>query len=312
MNMKICIVVPAYKVSKTLAKLIAEIGPEVSHIIVVDDKCPENSGSQLLRQVSDSRLEVISRSENGGVGAATITGYERALQIGADVIVKLDGDGQMPPSQIKELIRPILAGKADYVKGNRFFEVEAIKKMPKNRVFGNLVLSFMTKLSSGYWQIFDPNNGFTAITSGALRRLPLHKIDNRYFFESDMLFRLNLNREVVVDVNMPAVYEDEISSLKISKVIFEFPAKHIRNLMKRIIYSYYIREFNLASIELPIAILLGVIGSVRAFTAWNLSNDTGQATPAGTVVLSAVLLLSALQLLLSFINFDTNNYQKTK
>ena len=310
--MKICVVIPAYKVASTLAKVVSDIGPEVSNIIVVDDNCPEKSGHVLQMQSNDSRLEVIIRTENGGVGAAVKTGYEKALQLGADVIVKLDGDGQMPPARIKDLIEPIVSGKADYAKGNRFFEVEAIKKMPKNRIFGNLVLSFMTKLSSGYWHIFDPNNGFTAISRTTLQRLPIQKIDNRYFFESDMLFRLNLNRAVVADVFMPAIYANEVSSLKIRKVMFEFPLKHFKNLLKRIIYSYYIREFNLASIELPTAIVLAVIGSVRAITAWNLSNQTGQPTPAGTVVLSAILLLSALQLLLSFINFDSNNYQKSK
>ena len=310
--MKICVVIPAYKVASTLAKVVSDIGPDVSNIIVVDDNCPEKSGQVLQKQSNDSRLEVIIRTENGGVGAAVKTGYEKASQLGADVIVKLDGDGQMPPARIKDLIEPIVTGKADYAKGNRFFEVEAIKKMPKNRIFGNLVLSFMTKLSSGYWHIFDPNNGFTAISRTTLQRLPIQKIDNRYFFESDMLFRLNLNRAVVADVFMPAIYANEVSSLKIRKVMFEFPLKHFKNLLKRIIYSYYIREFNLASIELPTAIVLAVIGSVRAITAWNLSNQTGQPTPAGTVVLSAILLLSALQLLLSFINFDSNNYQKSK
>ena len=310
--MKICVVIPAYKVASTLAKVVSDIGPEVSNIIVVDDNCPEKSGQVLQKQSNDSRLEVIIRPENGGVGAAVKTGYEKALQLGADVIVKLDGDGQMPPARIKDLIEPIVSGKADYSKGNRFFEVEAIKKMPKNRIFGNLVLSFMTKLSSGYWHIFDPNNGFTAISRTTLQRLPIQKIDNRYFFESDMLFRLNLNRAVVADVFMPAIYANEVSSLKIRKVLLEFPFKHFKNLLKRIIYSYYIREFNLASIELPTAIVLAVIGSVRAITAWNLSIQTGQPTPAGTVVLSAILLLSALQLLLSFINFDSNNYQKSK
>jgi glycosyltransferase involved in cell wall biosynthesis len=310
--MKICVVIPAYKVSKTLTNLTAEIGPEVNNIIVVDDKCPESSGMKVKENVSDSRVEVIFRSENGGVGAAVITGYKRALDLGSEIIIKLDGDGQMKPSRIQELIKPIIEGKADYTKGNRFFEVEAIKKMPKLRILGNLFLSFMTKFSSGYWQIFDPNNGFTAISKNTLQSLPLSKIDKGYFFESDMLFRLNLNRSVVQDVYMPSIYENEKSSLRIGKVIFEFPIKHIRNLIKRIIYTYYIREFNLASIELPTALVLATIGSVRAVTAWNLSNQTGQPTPAGTVVLSAVLLLSALQLLLSFINFDSNNYQKSK
>lgn len=311
-KLKIAVVIPAYKVSGVISKLVSAIPPEISNIIVVDDFCPEKSGEILQKENFDPRLKVIFREKNGGVGAAVKSGYEFALEIKADVIVKLDGDGQMKPERIMELVYPIVNGKCDYTKGNRFFEVEAIKQMPKLRILGNLILSFMTKLSSGYWQIFDPNNGFTAISGQALQRLPLKKIANGYFFESDMLFRLNLNRAVVSDVNIPSVYEQEKSSLKIRKILIEFPFKHVRNLAKRIIYSYYIREFSIASIELPTALILAGFGSIRAISAWNLSNQTGQPTPAGTVVLSAILLLSALQIFLSFINFDSNNYQKNK
>lgn len=307
---QIAVVIPAYKVTGQILEVIAAIPKLVTKIIVIDDCCPEGSGLLVEESVRDPRVEVIFHEKNKGVGAAMKSGYRRALVLGAEIVVKLDGDGQMDPKRIESLINPLLDGTAEYTKGNRFYEVEAVKRMPKKRIFGNLFLSFFTKFSTGYWHIFDPNNGFTAISRTALERIPLHKIDSRYFFESDMLFRLYLQSSVVRDVPMPAIYGDEKSNLRISRTIFEFPYKHNRNFLKRIAYSYYLKEFNLASLELPLALVLGITGLVRGATAWNLSLETGEATPAGTVVLTAVLLLSAVQFLLAFLNFDMGNEPK--
>lgn len=307
---KIAVVIPAYKVSDQIVALVKSIGPEVSQIIVVDDGCPDSSGQILADQVKDSRLSIIFHEKNMGVGAAVKTGYRAALKTNADVVIKLDGDGQMDPKEIENLARPISEGWAQYTKGNRFFAAEAISQMPKSRVFGNLFLTFMTKFSTGYWRIFDPNNGYTAISAKTLKLIPLDKVDDRYFFESDMLFRLYLANAIVFDVPIAAIYGDEKSNLKIRRVIFEFPYKHNRNLLKRIAYSYYIREFNLASLELPIGLILGGFGLIRGGTAWWHSIQTGITAPAGTVVLSAVLILSSIQFILGFLNFDINNYPK--
>ena len=186
---RICVVIPAYRVKSHLLGVVHSIGPEVTNIIVVDDACPEKSGEYLALHTTDPRVEIIFHKVNLGVGGAVKTGYVRALELKSTAVVKIDGDGQMDPSKIHEIILPILEGTADYTKGNRFFDVEAIQQMPKLRIFGNLVLSFLTKLSSGYWNNFDPNNGFTAVSNKILRRIPLSKIDDGYFFESDMLFR---------------------------------------------------------------------------------------------------------------------------
>jgi glycosyltransferase involved in cell wall biosynthesis len=245
-----------------------------------------------------------------GVGGATLTGYSHAIADGADIIVKIDGDGQMDPALIPILVEPIRKEQADYVKGNRFFNVQAILRMPKARIFGNLVLSFFSKVSTGYWQVFDPNNGFTAIHASALKQLPLEKISNRYFFESDMLFRLNLARAVVVDIPMDAVYGEEKSNLSIVRTLFEFPIKHSRNFIKRIAYSYYLRDFTLASLELPVGLLLLISGSVAAIYNWIHSAQLNQATPTGTLILIALMLLSSIQLLLSFTSYDMQSSPK--
>lgn len=306
-NLSIAVVIPAFKVSKQILDTINLIGPEVDHIVVVDDLCPESSGELVRTQSLDPRVEVLFHDENLGVGGAMKTGYLRSLELKADVIVKIDGDGQMDSSKIPEMVRVIFEGEGDYVKGNRFFDIETVRSMPKTRILGNLALSFFAKFSTGYWRIFDPNNGFTAISSTALSRIQLGKVDNRYFFESDMLFRLNLARAVVIDFPMNARYGNERSNLKIRRVLFEFPLKHLRNFLKRVMYTYYLRDFTLASLELPIGIALTSFGLISGLLNFEASRDLNQATPPGTLILISMAVLVGVQLILSFFSYDIDS-----
>lgn len=306
----ICVVIPAYKVRSHILKVIDSIGPEVQKIIVIDDACPDKSGDHVKANNSDPRVEVIFHSKNLGVGGAVKTGYRRAIELRSEVIVKIDGDGQMDTSRIVELVKPISQDDADYTKGNRFFDIEDVRTMPKIRIIGNLGLSFLTKLSSGYWKIFDPNNGFTAINRNKLIALRLQKIDDGYFFESDMLFRLNLLESKVIDVPIPSIYGDEISNLKLKRVMIEFPIKHLRNFIKRIAYTYYLRDFNLASIELPLGVLLSGFGLLLGLYSWIHGILTSSATPTGTLILTAMSVLAGLQLILAFFSYDSNKFSK--
>lgn len=239
-----------------------------------------------------------------GVGGAVMAGYQAAIADGMDIMVKIDGDGQMDPALIAFFVAPILAGEADYTKGNRFYDLEEIRAMPRMRLFGNAVLSFMTKLSSGYWDLFDPTNGYTAIHRDVARHLPYKKISRRYFFETDMLFRLNTLRAVVVDVTMDAKYGDEVSGLKISSIVGEFFMKHVRNFFKRLFYNYYLRNMSMASIELPLGLLAFLFGVLYGSYHWFMSSATGHLTPAGTVMLSAMPVIIGLQFILAFIAED--------
>jgi len=304
---RIAVVIPSYRVSKHIQGVISAIGSEVWRIYVVDDECPDNSGNFVSENCKDPRVFVLRHEINKGVGGAVMTGYRAAIADGAEVIVKVDGDGQMDPSLIPAFVAPIVAGEADYTKGNRFFDLEEIRSMPKVRLFGNAVLSFMTKLSSGYWDLFDPTNGYTAIHADVARHLPFEKISTRYFFETDILFRLNTLRAVVVDVPMDAQYGDEVSNLKISKIIGEFLVKHVRNFTKRIFYNYYLRDMSLASIELPLGMLLFTSGCVFGVYHWVNSLHEGVSTPAGTVMLAALPILMGSQLVLAFLGYDIAN-----
>ena len=301
---KIAVVIPSYKVRDHILDVIACIGPEVDRIYVVDDCCPVQSGDFVTAHCRDPRVTVLRNAHNMGVGGAVMAGYQAAIADGMDIMVKIDGDGQMDPALIGFFIAPILAGEADYTKGNRFYDLEEIRAMPRMRLFGNAVLSFMTKLSSGYWDLFDPTNGYTAIHRDVARHLPYKKISRRYFFETDMLFRLNTLRAVVVDVTMDAKYGDEVSGLKISSIVGEFFMKHVRNFFKRLFYNYYLRNMSMASIELPLGLLAFLFGVIYGSYHWFMSSTTGHLTPAGTVMLSAMPVIIGLQFILAFIAED--------
>jgi dolichol-phosphate mannosyltransferase len=276
----------------------------VSRIYVIDDCCPELTGDFVKRNCSDERVVVIRHQLNQGVGGAVMSGYQAAIKDGMDIIVKVDGDGQMDPTLIPSFVGPLIAGEADYAKGNRFFDLEQIRAMPSIRLFGNAVLSLMTKLSSGYWDLFDPTNGYTAIYADVAQKLPYKKISRRYFFETDILFRLNTLRAVVVDIPMDARYGDEVSNLKISKIVGEFLAKHVRNFTKRLFYNYYLRDLSLASIELPLGLLLFSFGVTFGGWHWVRSIREDIITSPGTVMLSALPALMGLQLILAFLAYD--------
>ncbi|MYZ43675.1 glycosyltransferase family 2 protein [Schauerella aestuarii] len=304
---KIAVVIPSYKVTAHIIGVLDNFGPEVQRIYVVDDCCPDKSGDYVETHCHDPRVRVIRHVQNAGVGGAVLTGYQAAIEEGMDIVVKVDGDGQMDPKLLPRFVMPIVEGWSDYTKGNRFYDLAEINQMPKIRLFGNAGLSFMTKISSGYWGIFDPTNGYTAIDTRVAAKLPFDKISSRYFFETDMLFRLNTLRAVVTDVPMHAHYGDEESNLKIKKIFLEFLGKHTRNAFKRIFYSYFLRDMNAASLELIFGVFFFLFGVLFGAVHWINSSTHDISTPIGTVMLAALPMIAGIQLLLAFVNYDVAN-----
>lgn len=298
--MKITVLIPCYKVKKHILDVLGNIGDEVDTIIVIDDDCPEQTGEHVRNNYQDDRLKIIKLEKNIGVGGAIMAGLRDALEGDGDVFVKIDGDGQMNPSQIKTLIQPIIDGKADYTKGNRFYHLTELKMMPISRLIGNATLSIITKFSSGYWKISDPTNGFTALHRKAALMLSLDMISKRYFFESDMLYHLNQARAVVKDIPIPANYADEKSNLKIKIVLFEFAIKNLFNFTRRIFFTYFIREFSVASLQFFIGSLLFLFGFVFGLRSWYVNFQEGSVASAGTVMIAALPILLGFQLLMAF------------
>lgn len=307
MSPSVFVVIPCYGVKNHILDVLSRIGPEVSQIMLVDDACPEGTGAWVQAHCTDARVTVLHHAHNQGVGAAMMTGYQAALQAGAEVMVKIDGDGQMDPALIGHFIAPILKGQADYTKGNRFYDLTHIGQMPAIRLVGNAALSFMSKLSTGYWNLFDTTNGFTAIHAKVARRMAWDKVSRRYFFETDVLFRLNTIRAVVVDIAMDASYGTEQSNLRVTQVLGEFLVKHGRNFVKRIVYNYFLRDMTVASLELLLGLAGLLFGVTFGAVNWLHGLSTGLATPLGTIMLAALPTMLGLQMLLAFVSFDVAN-----
>jgi len=304
---KVAVVIPCYRERLHILDVLNRIGPEVDAIFVIDDACPDHTGDLVSESCVDPRVAVLRHDTNLGVGGATMTGYRQALASGHDILVKLDGDGQMNPDQIARLIAPILAGRADYTKGNRFHRADAVANMPWARIAGNIALSLMSKLSSGYWNIFDPTNGFTAIHAMAARSLPAGKISNGYFFESEILFRLGMMRAVVEDVPMTALYGAETSGMNILSIIPEFIAKHTANTCKRLYFNYFLRDPGIATLQLLFGKFLLLFGLIFGGWNWYDSIRSGINASAGTVVLAALPVIIGVQLLFAFFAQDVRN-----
>jgi glycosyltransferase involved in cell wall biosynthesis len=306
---KIFIVIPSYKVSKHIIDVIKSVPECVNRIIVVDDACPQNSG-KIAETSEDKRVVVCYHHSNQGVGGAVVTGYKKALELGAEIVVKIDGDGQMDTDYMLKLIQPILEGKADYTKGNRFTDFKALRNMPKVRLFGNSGLSFLVKAASGYWNLMDPTNGYTAICKQTLEELDLENLAKGYFFESDMLINLNIENAVVIDVGIPAKYGDEKSSLSVTKTLFGFPLKLFKGLCKRIFLKYFIYDFKMLSLYLVIGLPMVLFGVVFGASKWIEAISSGIETSTGTVMLSVLPIILGTQFLLQAIQIDMDSIPK--
>lgn len=242
---KVIVVIPCYMVSNKILQVINEIPKYIDKIVCIDDKCPQNSGKKILNKFSKKKkVVVLFNKSNLGVGGATMKGYIYAKKKNADIIIKIDGDGQMCIKDFKNFLDKLIKKKGDYIKGNRLTKKSDFKKMPKIRLVGNLILSYLSRLTSGYWNIFDFTCGFVCFNSTILDKINLKKISKDYFFEIDFINNLYFARTKIEDVKTKIIYNDEKSNLKIHKVIFPFLYKMFKNFFKRIIY-FHIKKFNI-------------------------------------------------------------------
>lgn len=304
---KIAVVIPVYRAENEIRSVLLGIPRFVRHIIVVDDASPDSCADLVSAAAKkDKRIILIRHEKNQGVGGAMVSGFKQALALGTEIVIKVDGDGQMDPHYIPALLMPLITGEADYAKGNRFRDFDALRQMPIVRRIGNLGLSFLTKAATGYWNIFDPTNGYFAIRAEMLAQLPLDHIDKSYYFETSMLSRLYLRDAFVQDVTIPARYGNEVSSLSIKRVLFEFPYKLTRTLIKRIILKYFIFDFSMMSVYLLTGIPLLLFGLIFGTTKWIQYAELGIAAPTGTVILPTLSVILAIQILLSAIEIDLN------
>jgi glycosyltransferase involved in cell wall biosynthesis len=301
----VAVVIPCYRVEHEIAALLASLPRYLKHIIVVDDASPDDTSKIVMEAAqSDLRISLIRHEKNQGVGGAMRTGFRKALELNAQVVVKIDGDGQMDPAHLPNLLLPIIQGRADYTKGNRFRDFQALQKMPLIRRVGNMALSFLTKAATGYWNLFDPTNGFVAIHGKVLAQLPLEQIDRTYFFESSMLANLYLLGAVVKDVPMPARYGAERSNLSVRRSLIEFPWKLLKTFLRRLILKNLIYDFSMASIYLLAGLPLLLFGLGFGISKWAQYSALKLPAPTGTVMLPTLSVLLGIQFLIAAIEID--------
>jgi len=299
------VVLPCYRVKEQILCVVEPLLEIADFVIVVDDCCPEQSGAHLQQCLTHPKLTILFHEKNKGVGGAMVTGFEEALRLEADIVVKMDSDGQMDPKHIPRLTAPLRNGKADFAKGNRFFDLHALQSMPTVRRIGNLGLTLLTKAASGYWNISDPTNGFLAIRKDALSLVNFHLLDPRYFFEISLLVQLNVIRALAVDVPIPARYADEKSSLNPLKILCTFPSRLLSGFLHRLWWRYFIFDINSVTIFLVTGCFLFFGGALFGACRWGHSGIHQVDQSPGTVALAMLPMILGFQMLLQAVVLDT-------
>jgi glycosyltransferase involved in cell wall biosynthesis len=298
----IAVVIPSYRAARTIANVLEGVPSFVRHIVVVNDGSPDET-SDVVRRAGVSRVELVEHEQNQGVGGAVMTGYKRAVELGAEIIAKMDADGQMDPDYLLQLITPIVVGEADYTKGNRFLHERELRAMPGRRRFGNAGLSFMTKLASGYWSVFDPTNGYTAIHASLVPLLADAPVAKRFFFESSMLLNLSMLRAVVRDVYIPARYGAG-SHLSESRAAVQFPFQLFRGFLRRLRLQYFVRDFTAVSLYIVFGLVLTLFGTIWGLWHFLISAQSGVVATTGTVMIAVLPIIVGIQLLLQAVTLD--------
>ena len=307
----IAVVIPCFRVESEIGKVLTDLPAYLKHIIVIDDASPDETARVVTQAAqNDSRIILIRHKKNKGVGGAMVTGFRKALELDADMVVKMDGDGQMDIGHIPNLLAPLIQEQADYTKGNRFRDFQALQKMPLIRRIGNMGLAFLTKAATGYWNLFDPTNGFVAIHGKVLAQLPLARIDRTYFFETSMLANLYLLGAVVKDVPMPARYGGEISNLSVRRSLIEFPLKLLKTFLRRLVLKNLIYDFSMASIYLMAGIPLLLFGLIFGINRWAFYSSLKVPAPTGTVMLPTLSVLLGIQFLIAAVEIDLRSVPK--
>jgi glycosyltransferase involved in cell wall biosynthesis len=275
---KICVVVPAYNEGSQVAGVIETMPGYVDAVVVVDDASTDDT-VEVVKSLQQGRADLflIEHENNQGCGGAVISGYVWAAEQDFDVVVRMDGDGQMNPDDLTSLIDPVADGAANFAKGNRFFSGRAYDVMPKLRFLGTAFLSLLTKIVSGYWHLSDFQSGYVAISKKALKTVDWHQMYKRYGQPNDQLILLNVYNFRVKDVPVDPVYHvGEVSGIKIKKVIFTLGWLLVKRFFWRLKEKYIIRDFHPLVFFYAFGLSLGGMSLLlffRVFYMWAVSGN---------------------------------------
>ena len=308
---RVGVVVPAYDEEALIGATLCGIPPLVDRIIVVNDGSSDGTVEQ-AQGTGDPRVEVISHEQRGGVGAATVTGYRRALAEGMDVVVVMNGDNQMDPEDLPKLVAPVARGELDYAKANRLATGQAWQLIPKTRFFGNAILSMLTKVASGYWHVADSQSGYTVVAREMLELIDLDHVYTNYGFPNDMLVHLNVWNARVRDFPSRPIYGvGERSNMRYRHVVPRIAWLLVRGFFWRLWEKYVKRDFHplvffyvMGFIATAAGVLLGLV-----VVGYRIA---GYSIPIATVVLVALLVISGLQFTLFAMWFDMESNKDLK
>ena len=303
---RVGVVVPAYNEEEQIGIVLSQMPDFVDTIIVVDDASRDRTveAARDHKERMNARLIILQHERNKGVGAAITTGYKKAVEQGIDVVAVMAGDAQMDPQDLRDLVAPVTEKRAEYTKGNRLFTPEGWSLIPRYRFLGNLILSFLTKVASGYWHVADSQTGYTAISLSALRRMNLDRLYPRYGFPNDILVKLNVIGARVIDVPITPLYKvGERSGIRVWRVMPVMVWLLIKGFFYRMFQKYIVQSLHplvlfyaMGGLLLPAGLLLGLYLLVYRITTGGIS--------ASSSLLSAFLLISGLQLWLFGMLFD--------
>ncbi|MCM4152772.1 glycosyltransferase family 2 protein [Arenibacter sp. N53] len=311
---RIAVVIPYYNASNEILLVTSKLPEYIQDVIIVDDKSPTPLPKEDLEKLVPSKATIyfLENTINLGVGGATKRGFEEAIEIGAEIIIKVDADDQMDLSYIPNLLDPLIANKCDVSKGNRFRDLKALRAMPIVRRIGNLGLSFLIKSATGYWHNFDPTNGFLAIKTDVLKKLDFSKLANRYYFETSLLSQFYFEKAAIKDIPMPAIYGEEKSNMKIWKMPFVFGARLTSTFTKRIVKEYFLYDFNIGSVYLLFGFPLFMFGLIFGISEWIYYANINTFAPTGTIMIVTLSIILGFQLILQAIQYDIINAPKAK
>lgn len=302
-DLSIAVAIPCYKVEQHLEQVFQGLPAFVDIILLVDDCSPDGSGALIDRLAAvDGRIVALHHDENRGVGGAMKTAFVKAVEMGVDVVVKLDGDGQMDGTYIQSLIQAL--SDAEFAKGNRLFDRQMLRRMPAVRRVGNMGIGFMVKAASGYWNVSDPVNGFFAIRTSTLKTMDLERVADRYFFESSMLIEMHYAGARIKEVSMPAIYGNEKSNLSIGNTLFSFPPKLFAAWIRRLRLSYFVFDFNICSLYLLVGLPSFLFGLVFGLCEWIHYASINSPSPTGTIMLAVITFVLGFQMLLAAAQYD--------
>lgn len=297
-KLSIGVAVPAYNEEKLIEKTLTTMPEFIDHIVVINDHSNDKTLSIIQKlQKKDKRITIIDNSENHGIGYSLTKGLKKAAELGCDRIAVMAGDAQMDPNQLSPMLDNMAKRNLDFIKANRFMHLEALKSMPKYRRIGNIIVTILTKFATGYYSIFDTQNGYVVYSKDVIERMPWNLIGNRYEFENTILIGLSIIDAKIGDFPMPALYGDETSTIKIFSTTMRVLKCLMIGFWQRIYYKYILYSFHPIALFLLTGLTLFTIGIIAGIWLIVAKIITSISPTSGTVMLAVLPIILGIQLL---------------